>query len=327
MKNLISDIFYIRPQINESADKLTFRGVFQRADTVNENGRVYPRKVLERAVNEFKKKVEEGRAVGTLEHPVDGRTKAFEISHRITNIWISESGEVFGEGIVLNTSRGKELRALLEGGVTIGISSRGYGTVKSVEKDGRTIQEVQDDYELETFDVVYDPSTPRAFISAFESRETKTESVKLEEFAASMTEATQRLLESKLEEFAEAMLKSFSEILSKSDDVRSLIALSAIYRIVQPLFSSEELVSESQELKRRIKELELELYKAQRVAESHNPETVKQIISDATSIQEVDRKIADYRKRQTLKENVQQPEGSRRKEIFSKLMGKTLLGG
>jgi len=134
-------------------------GLMQMAETQNGNGRVYPQKILEREVNNYKKIVEDRRALGELDHPEESVINLRNASHMITEIWM-KGPEVMGKMRVLETPSGKILRSLVESGVSIGISSRGLGSVK--ETMGKTI--VEDDFQLICFDVVSEPSTPGAFM-------------------------------------------------------------------------------------------------------------------------------------------------------------------
>jgi hypothetical protein len=118
-------------------------GKLQEADVQNGNGRVYPHKVLMREVENYKKLVKEKRALGELDHPDDSVINLKNASH-----------------MVLNTDAGKTLRALVEDGVKLGISSRGMGSVS--EGAGKVI--VQEDFQLICFDFVSEPSTPNAFM-------------------------------------------------------------------------------------------------------------------------------------------------------------------
>jgi len=134
-------------------------GLMQMAETQNGNGRVYPQKILEREVKNYNKIVEDRRALGELDHPEESVINLRNASHMITEIWM-EGPEVKGKMKVLETPSGKILRSLVESGVSIGISSRGLGSVK--ETMGKTI--VEDDFQLICFDVVSEPSTPGAFM-------------------------------------------------------------------------------------------------------------------------------------------------------------------
>ena len=134
-------------------------GVMQRSDTRNGNGRVYPHQVLMREVENYKKLVKEKRALGELDHPDDSVINLRNASHMVTDVWW-ENKNVMGKVQVLNTPAGGILRSLVESGVTLGISSRGMGSVS--ESAGNTV--VEDDFQLICFDFVSEPSTPGAFM-------------------------------------------------------------------------------------------------------------------------------------------------------------------
>jgi len=138
---------------------LILSGVMQRAEAQNGNGRVYPMRVLEREVENYKKLVKEKRALGELDHPESSIVNLANASHIVTAVWF-EGKDVMGKIKVLETPAGKTLRALVEGGCSIGISSRGTGSV--MEQGGKSV--VQEDFELVCFDVVSEPSTPGAFM-------------------------------------------------------------------------------------------------------------------------------------------------------------------
>ena len=134
-------------------------GVMQRSDTRNGNGRVYPHQVLMREVENYKKLVKEKRALGELDHPDDSVINLRNASHMVTDVWWQDKN-VMGKVQVLNTPAGGILRSLVESGVTLGISSRGMGSVS--ESAGNTV--VEDDFQLICFDFVSEPSTPGAFM-------------------------------------------------------------------------------------------------------------------------------------------------------------------
>ena len=138
---------------------LILSGIMQMCETLNGNGRVYTRPVLEREVKKYQKLVKEKRALGELDHPEKVEVSLEKVSHKVTSIWM-EGNKVMGKIQVLETPAGKTLRALVEGGCAIGISSRGTGSVH--EQNGKSI--VQEDFELVCFDVVSEPSTPGAFM-------------------------------------------------------------------------------------------------------------------------------------------------------------------
>ena len=134
-------------------------GVMQRADAKNGNGRVYPRLVLEREVENYQKLVKERRALGELDHPEDSVINLKNASHMVTDVWW-QNNDVMGKVQVLNTPSGKVLQELANAGVNLGISSRGMGSVH--ESNGTTT--VEDDFQLICFDFVSEPSTTGAFM-------------------------------------------------------------------------------------------------------------------------------------------------------------------
>jgi hypothetical protein len=134
-------------------------GIMQKADTVNGNGRIYPHKVLMKEVENYGKLVKERRALGELDHPEDSVINLKNASHLVTEIWWRDT-DVMGKVKVLDTPAGKVLQELVKSGVSLGISSRGMGSVR--EDQNQTI--VEDDFQLICFDFVSEPSTPGAFM-------------------------------------------------------------------------------------------------------------------------------------------------------------------
>ena len=134
-------------------------GIMQRADAQNGNGRVYPRPILEREMENYKKLVRERRALGELDHPEDSVVNLKNASHMVTDVWW-DGNDVMGKVQVLNTPSGQVLKELVGAGVKLGISSRGLGSVS--EGNGTTM--VEDDFQLICFDFVSEPSTTGAFM-------------------------------------------------------------------------------------------------------------------------------------------------------------------
>lgn len=168
MKNLLIDYitFDITPQmVAESMEKnggrLVVHGVLQRAEAKNQNGRVYPRTILEREVEKYlTESVKQRRALGELDHPDSSIINLNNVSHNIVDMeW--RGNDLVGKVEVLTTPAGNILRELFKAGIKLGISSRGMGSVKQL--DERTV-EVQDDFELIAFDFVSNPSTHGAFL-------------------------------------------------------------------------------------------------------------------------------------------------------------------
>jgi len=134
-------------------------GIMQMAETKNHNGRVYPESVLAREVKNYKKLVDERRALGELDHPDDSVINLKNASHVVTDIWMND-GVVRGKIEVLETPSGQILKSLIKSNIPCGISSRGMGSVH--ESNGVTT--VGDDFQLICFDMVSEPSTPNAFM-------------------------------------------------------------------------------------------------------------------------------------------------------------------
>ena len=134
-------------------------GVMQRADAQNGNGRVYPRRILEREMSNYQKLIKERRALGELDHPDQAVINLANASHLVTESWW-DGNDVMGKIQILNTPSGKILRSLVESGVTLGISSRGMGSV--TENAQGTI--VEDDFNRVCYDMVSEPSTTGAFM-------------------------------------------------------------------------------------------------------------------------------------------------------------------
>jgi|TARA_R110000823_G_scaffold18815_11_gene58538 hypothetical protein len=134
-------------------------GVMQRADAQNGNGRIYPKPILEREMENYKKLVKERRALGELDHPEDSVVNLKNASHMVTDVWW-DGNDVMGKVQVLGTPSGQVLKELVNAGVKLGISSRGLGSVS--ESQGKTI--VEDDFQLICFDFVSEPSTQGAFM-------------------------------------------------------------------------------------------------------------------------------------------------------------------
>ena len=134
-------------------------GVMQRADAQNGNGRIYPRSILEREMGNYQKLIKERRALGELDHPDQAVINLANASHLVVESWW-DGNDVMGKIQLLETPSGKILRSLVESGVTLGISSRGMGSV--TENAQGTI--VEDDFNLVCYDMVSEPSTTGAFM-------------------------------------------------------------------------------------------------------------------------------------------------------------------
>jgi len=144
----------------EKTGKILLKGILQKADTLNQNGRVYPAHILEREIRNYQKFIIENRSLGECDHPESSVVNLKNASHIIREAIIKD-GTVLGIVEILDkTPSGAILKGLIESGVKLGISSRGVGSTK---KQG-DYHVVQDDFQLICFDMVSEPSTPGAFM-------------------------------------------------------------------------------------------------------------------------------------------------------------------
>ena len=156
----------INESIKENDGRLIVKGVLQRAESKNQNGRVYPREVLLKEVSKYlDEQVAERRALGELDHPESSVVNLNNASHNVIEMhW--DGDDLLGTVEVLSTPSGNILKELFKSGIKLGISSRGLGSVEPVnEKNGEDgTVEVQPDFELIAFDFVSNPSTHGAFM-------------------------------------------------------------------------------------------------------------------------------------------------------------------
>ncbi len=172
MRNLIVDYipFELSPQqiqesLKENNGKLVVKGVLQRADAKNQNGRVYPKDILMREAKKYDENfIKQSRALGELDHPDSSVVNLQNVSHNIKGMHF-EGDNLLGTVEVLTTPSGNILRELFKNGIKLGISSRGMGSVEAVNEDnGDQTLKVGDDFELIAFDFVSNPSTHGAFM-------------------------------------------------------------------------------------------------------------------------------------------------------------------
>ncbi len=208
-EHLESNLDYITEEKN-GRKSVVIEGIFMQAESKNRNGRIYPRDVMETAVNKYvTEQVITGRAVGELNHPDGPAINLDKVSHRITDLsW--EGNNVIGKALVLDTPMGQIVKGLVEGGVQLGVSSRGMGTL--VQRNG--VNTVGNDFVLATVDIVQDPSAPEAFVNGimegvewiWDNGILKAQDV--EKYETEIKEASSSQL-------AETQLKVWSDFLSK----------------------------------------------------------------------------------------------------------------
>ena len=145
----------------DGTKKYAIEGVFMQSEAKNRNGRIYPKKIMEKAVGKYvDEQVSKNRAVGELNHPEGPTVNLDKVSHLITDLrW--EGNDVVGKASILDTPMGQIVKGLMEGGVQLGVSSRGMGSL--VQRNG--VNMVGNDFILSTVDIVQDPSAPEAFVN------------------------------------------------------------------------------------------------------------------------------------------------------------------
>jgi hypothetical protein len=143
----------------QNGGKIIMKGILQKANTLNQNGRIYPQDILSREIQNYQKFIKENRALGECDHPAASVVELKNASHIVRSARM-EGAVVYGTVELLNTPSGKILQSLVESGVTLGISSRGVG---STRKQGDH-DVVQEDFQLICWDFVSEPSTPGAFM-------------------------------------------------------------------------------------------------------------------------------------------------------------------
>lgn len=192
--------------------KYFIEGVFMQSDLKNRNGRVYPKSVMETEVKRYtKENIDRNRAFGELGHP-DGPTINLErVSHMITSLEMDGSN-VMGRAKIMDTPYGKIVKNLMDEGATLGVSSRGMGSLKQ----GRSgAQEVQGDFYLATAaDIVADPSAPDAFVSGImEGKEWVWDNGIIKE--VNIERYKQEIQKARMRSLDEAKLKAFEDFLTK----------------------------------------------------------------------------------------------------------------
>ncbi len=195
MKQLLVDYSPFTYDINESISdkngKFIVQGVLQRADAPNQNERVYPRAILEREVERYiENEIAQNRALGELDHPESSVVNLRNVSHNVLKVWW-DGNDVCGQVEILNTPSGNILKSLFKSGITLGISSRGMGSLKQIDEN---TSEVQSDFNLVCWDFVSNPSTHGAFLSPVTPGPNMYESVQTKKPSSIQDEKTHTLI-------------------------------------------------------------------------------------------------------------------------------------
>ena len=157
----IQDIQYLVESDGKGGKNHFITGIFMQADKLNRNGRIYPMNVLQKEAARYNTEyVQKNRAFGELGHPENPQINLDRVSHMITKLY-ADGSNFIGKAKIMDTPNGKIVKSLLDGGASLGVSTRGVGSLKP----HNGYQQVQDDYKLATAaDVVADPSAPDAFV-------------------------------------------------------------------------------------------------------------------------------------------------------------------
>ena len=153
------DVKFLSEKKEDGSKNYFIEGIFMQTEKENKNGRIYRKQIMESALGDFQKLIEQKRSLGELGHPPNPQINLNQVSHLITSLKF-EGNDVYGRAKILDTPYGKIAKNLIDEGVGFGVSSRGLGSVKEVNG----INEVQDDFHLATVDIVADPSAPDAFV-------------------------------------------------------------------------------------------------------------------------------------------------------------------
>jgi hypothetical protein len=154
------DVKFLTEKKEDGTKSVYIEGIFMQAEKPNRNGRIYGRGIMEREVQKYQDLINEKRSLGELGHPPNPSINLNQVSHLITGLRF-EGNDIYGKAKILDTPMGKIAKNFIEEGVSLGVSSRGLGSVK-LNKEG--VNEVQDDFHLATVDIVADPSAPDAFV-------------------------------------------------------------------------------------------------------------------------------------------------------------------
>ena len=205
------DLEFFTEATEAGKKNLYISGIFMQSEAKNRNGRIYEKKILESAVDKYiDSQVLKGRAVGELNHPDTPTINLDKVSHLITKLeW--NGNDVVGKAKILETPMGNIARSLIEGGVKLGVSTRGMGSL--IQKNGSNY--VGDDFTLATVDTVADPSAHDAFVEGlYEGAEWVFDAVSNSWLKQEQVQDIQKAL--KINKISEAVaVKQFKDLLFK----------------------------------------------------------------------------------------------------------------
>lgn len=203
---------FIAEAKEDGSKNYKIKGIFMQGEIKNRNNRIYPVQVIKEEVDKYKKNyIDKNRAYGELGHPNGPTINLERVSHMITDLY-QDGNNFVGEAKIMDTPYGKIVKNLMDEGASIGVSSRGMGSLK---ENGNGTQVVQKDYHLATAaDIVADPSAPDAFVEGImEGKEWIWENGVLKE--AQISEYKDTISTTSRKNLEETKLSVFSDFISK----------------------------------------------------------------------------------------------------------------
>lgn len=290
---------------------LRIRGTASKGGIVNRNNRLYPTEVLAKAVEKIQPKIRQGKFVGELDHPWDGGSLR-SIAMKFTRVWM-EGDEMKFEADVIPTPSGELLATLLRSGIGVGMSTRGYGSTKEENINGRLVRVIQDDFELVGIDAVLEESNPAGKISSFESKGGRImdlETLKKEypdlvtqleaEVKARIEKDLEAQFEQKVAQAIEAKTEEIKtqvrdEVLQSEEIVKLRTALDGVVEAIKPLMPAPSKEEADEALK-----AELEQVKAESAKKD------EQIAQLESAKAEAERQLAEHKTREALMAKIEE---------------------
>ena len=186
---LVETLLFTPTQVSLTEGKKTKNGnplvtrILATVEVKNGNGRYYSRDLWEREIDKYNEVIKENRAVGELDHPDSSVINLKNVSHNVKDLWW-DGDNILGKIEILPTPSGNILKSLVDNDITVGVSSRGMGTLKPMGE----VQEVQDDFELLCWDFVSTPSNPGSYMALQEGKQNSTTQNKYHKVNSIITE-------------------------------------------------------------------------------------------------------------------------------------------
>ena len=186
---LVETLLFTPTQVSLTEGKKTkngnplVTGILATVEVKNGNGRYYSRDLWEREIDKYNEVIKENRAVGELDHPDSSVINLKNVSHNVKDLWW-DGDNILGKIEILPTPSGNILKSLVDNDITVGVSSRGMGTLKPMGE----VQEEQDDFELLCWDIVSTPSNPGSYMALQEGKQNSTTQNKYHKVNSIITE-------------------------------------------------------------------------------------------------------------------------------------------